>query len=104
PESDGGRSDWAGLHVNTNSASRAEECIGELRDLHFAANSRSFAPLRMTKYLRSTIISKTLLVVGGGIEAIPGLQKAKSLGLYVVVSDANPEAPGFRSADDCIIA
>ncbi len=51
-----------------------------------------------------TIIPKTLLVVGGGIEAIPGLQKAKNLGLYVVVSDANPEAPGFRCADDRIIA
>lgn len=50
------------------------------------------------------LISKTLLVVGGGIEAIPGLQKAKNLGLYVVVSDANPEAPGFRCADDRIIA
>jgi len=45
-----------------------------------------------------------LLVVGGGIEAIPGLQKARNLGLYVVVSDANPEAPGFRCADDRIIA
>jgi biotin carboxylase len=42
--------------------------------------------------------------VGGGIEAIPGLQKAKNLGLYVVVSDANPEAPGFQCADDRIIA
>lgn len=49
-------------------------------------------------------ISKTLLVVGGGIEAIPGLQKAKNLGLHVVVSDANPEAPGFRWADDRLIA
>jgi biotin carboxylase len=42
--------------------------------------------------------------VGGGIEAIPGLQKAKNLGLYIVVSDANPEAPGLRFADDRIIA
>jgi biotin carboxylase len=49
-------------------------------------------------------ISKTLLVVGGGIEAIPGLQKAKNLGLHVVVSDADPEAPGFRCADDRLIA
>lgn len=42
--------------------------------------------------------------MGGGIEAIPGLQKARNLGLYVVVSDANPEAPGFQWADDRIIA
>ncbi len=45
-----------------------------------------------------------MLVVGGGIEAIPGLQKAQNLGLHVVVSDANPEAPGFLCADDRIIA
>jgi len=54
--------------------------------------------------VRRIRIPKTLLVVGGGIEAIPGLQKAKRLGLHVVVSDANPEAPGFRCADDRIIA
>src|SRR4029077_13353880 len=60
--------------------------------------------LRMKNYLRRTSISTTLLVVGGGIGAIPGLQKAKNLGLYLVVSDANPEALGFRCADDRIIA
>ena len=60
--------------------------------------------LRRLGDVRRTLISKTLLVVGGGIEATPGLQKAKNLGLYVVVSDANPEAPGFRCADDRIIA
>ncbi len=32
------------------------------------------------------------------------MQKAKSLGLYVVVSDLNPEAPGFCCADDRILA
>jgi biotin carboxylase len=49
-------------------------------------------------------LSKTLLVVSGGIEAVPGILKAKEMGLHVVVSDYNPEAPGFRYADDRIIA
>ena len=53
---------------------------------------------------REEFISKTLLVVGGGIEAVPGLQKAKALGLHVAVSDTNPDAPGFRCADDRILA
>jgi biotin carboxylase len=47
---------------------------------------------------------KTLLIVSGGVEAIPGIQRAKEMGLYVVVSDGNPNAPGFEYADDCIIA
>ena len=47
---------------------------------------------------------KTLLIISGGIEAIPGIQKAKELGLHVVVSDGNAQAPGFAYADDTIIA
>lgn len=47
---------------------------------------------------------KTLWIVSGGIEAVPGIQCAKNLGLYVVVSDMNPHAPGFAVADDTIIA
>ena len=48
--------------------------------------------------------NKALLVVGGGIEAVPGILLAKSMGLKVVVSDANPNAPGFEVADDTILA
>ena len=47
---------------------------------------------------------KTILIVNGGIEAVPGIKRAKRMGLYVVVSDANPHAPGFRYADEKIIA
>lgn len=47
---------------------------------------------------------KTLLVISGGLEAVPGILKAKEMGLHVVVSDYNPEAPGFAYADDQIIA
>lgn len=47
---------------------------------------------------------KTLLLISGGIEAIPGILKAKALGLRVVVSDGAADAPGFKLADDTIIA
>jgi len=47
---------------------------------------------------------KTLWVVSGGSEAVPGIQRAKDMGLHIVVSDINPNAPGFAIADDCIIA
>jgi len=47
---------------------------------------------------------ETLLIISGGIEAVPSIKLAKSLGYYVVVSDINPVAPGFTVADDQIIA
>jgi biotin carboxylase len=47
---------------------------------------------------------KTLLVIGGGIEAIPGVQLAKEMGLHVVVSDMNADAPCMALADDTLIA
>ncbi|NWH08254.1 MAG: ATP-grasp domain-containing protein [Alphaproteobacteria bacterium] len=47
---------------------------------------------------------KTLLIVCGGIEATHGIARAKEMGLHVVVSDMNPEAPGFALADDRLIA
>ncbi len=50
------------------------------------------------------ILVKTLLVISGGIEAVAGIQLARKMGLYVVVSDGSPDAPGFKHADDCIIA
>jgi len=49
-------------------------------------------------------LAKTLLIISGGIEAVPGIQLAKEMGLYVVVSDGNPNAPGFEYADDAIVA
>ncbi len=49
-------------------------------------------------------MSKNLLVVGGGIEAVPGLERAKQMGLHLVVSDKNREAPGFAVADDRLLA
>lgn len=47
---------------------------------------------------------KTLWVISGGVEAIPTIRRARDLGLCVVVSDGNPEAPGFRFAHTPIVA
>ncbi len=44
--------------------------------------------------------SRTLWVVSGGVEAIPGIRKAKEMGLYVVVSDGSTSCPGAAVADD----
>ena len=49
-------------------------------------------------------MAKTLLIVSGGVEAADAALRAKQMGLYVVVSDINPEAPGFAHADSCLIA
>ncbi len=49
-------------------------------------------------------MSKTLLIVSGGIEAADAAKRAKEMGHYVVVSDRDPEAPGFQFADSCLIA
>lgn len=43
---------------------------------------------------------RTLWLVSGGAEAVPGIRRAQELGLFVVVSDQNPEAPGAKIAND----
>src|SRR6202140_2944760 len=58
--------------------------------------------LALQKTLR--LMPKNLLVVGGGIEAVQGLERAKQMGLHLVVSDRDPEAPGFGVADDRLLA
>ncbi len=47
---------------------------------------------------------RCLWVVSGGVEAVPGIRIAREMGLYVVVSDGSPDAPGLRFADYKIIA
>jgi biotin carboxylase len=49
-------------------------------------------------------MTRTLWIVSGGAEAVPGIQRAKAMGLHVVVSDMNPDAPGFRVADEAVVA
>lgn len=46
----------------------------------------------------------TLLIVSGGIEAADAARRAKEMGHTVVVSDLDPQAPGFAFADSCLIA
>lgn len=48
--------------------------------------------------------AKSLLVVSGGVEAVPGILRVKALGLRVVVSDRDREAPGFEVADERLVA
>jgi biotin carboxylase len=49
-------------------------------------------------------MGKTLLIVSGGVEAADAARRAREMGHYVVVSDRDPEAPGFAHADSCLIA
>jgi biotin carboxylase len=47
---------------------------------------------------------RTLLVVSGGGEAVAGIDRARELGLHVVVSDGSASAPGLLAADDRLLA
>lgn len=47
---------------------------------------------------------KSILFVGGGIETLPGIKIARDMGLNVIVSDINPEAPGVNASDHFIHA
>ncbi len=44
-------------------------------------------------------MDKTLLVLGAGADQIPGIIKAKQMGLRTLVLDGNPDAPGKNHAD-----
>ncbi|HEY0265282.1 MAG TPA: hypothetical protein VGC16_00940 [Rhizomicrobium sp.] len=48
--------------------------------------------------------AKTLLIISGGPEAAAVARHAKALGHTVVMSDSDPQAPGFAFADSCLIA
>jgi biotin carboxylase len=47
---------------------------------------------------------KTILIVSGGIEAADAAKRAREMGLHVVVSDIDHDAPGFAFAHDRLIA
>lgn len=49
-------------------------------------------------------MKKGLLIICGGIEATHGIARAREMGLHVVVSDADANAPGLKIADGQIIA
>ncbi len=42
---------------------------------------------------------RSLLIIGAGVKQIPAIQLAKSRGYFLIVSDMNPAAEGFRLAD-----
>lgn len=48
-------------------------------------------------------MGKTLLFVGGGLEAVHGIRLAQARGLHTVVSDMSPTAPGMQIADDRLV-
>jgi len=47
---------------------------------------------------------KTLLVISGGVEAADVARRAHEMGLHVVVSDRDPNAPGFAVAHHRVMA
>jgi len=49
--------------------------------------------------VRKSVSGKTLAIVGGGIEAVPGLRRAQEMGATVIVSDADASCPGASVAD-----
>ena len=49
-------------------------------------------------------MTKTLLIISGGIEAVDAIKRARDMGLHVVVSDMDANAPGFAYAHDRLIA
>lgn len=52
----------------------------------------------------SNSFMKTLLMIGAGTEQVAAIQIANSMGLFVVALDRNRKAPGFRYANERIIA
>jgi biotin carboxylase len=52
---------------------------------------------------QSKFVGKTLWLVAAGIEAVPGIERAKQMGLRVVASDGDPSAAGFVHADDRMV-
>ncbi len=57
-----------------------------------------------TGIMGSAAVKKTILFVGGGLETIPGIHLAQEMGLHVVVSDMDPDAPCMRIADHKLVA
>ena len=44
--------------------------------------------------------NKTLLILGTGLDQVPGIKKAKELGLYTIGLDINPNTPGVKLVDE----
>ncbi len=46
------------------------------------------------------ILDKTLLILGAGPDQIPGILKAKEMGIYTIALDGNPHAAGKEYSDE----
>ena len=46
---------------------------------------------------------KTILILGGSADQLFAIETAKSMGLFVIVADRNPQALGFRYADEAVV-
>ncbi len=49
------------------------------------------------------ILDKTLLILGAGVDQVPGILKAKEMGVYTIALDGNPNAEGKKYADEFYI-
>ena len=47
---------------------------------------------------------KSVVMIGCGIQEIEAVKIAKQAGFHVIVTDRNPDAPGFEYADECVVA
>lgn len=48
-------------------------------------------------------MKKILIMIGAGLETVPAIQKAVAMGIHVVATDLNPQAPGFEYAHEQVI-
>ena len=46
---------------------------------------------------------KKLMILGASALQVPGIQKAKEMGIYVIAVDMNPNAVGFQYADEKVV-
>ena len=49
--------------------------------------------------MTSTLDGKRILLLGGKERLVPAVDRARELGLTVLVADGNPAAPGLKAAD-----
>lgn len=62
-------------------------------------------PLKTTSVDTSgRVRGRRVVIVGGGRESVPGIRRAKELGLDVVVTDEDPNCPGSAEADHFVAA
>lgn len=45
-------------------------------------------------------MDKNLLILGAGVDQVPGIEKAKELGIYTISLDGNPNANGKKISDE----